>query len=190
MHIIFDLYGTLIDSDPNKLSVKRSKLMEWGKTRWMCHEKNEDEYFSEYCKTHGGDPKELQKTFKEMEQTTAFFPDMLDLIHSLKEQGYTLHILSNCGPGIQQFVEEHQEIFDWFETVNFSYQLGYTKPDLNAFRAVLQKIDAQPEECVMIGDSHQSDITPAKELGMQAIPYDGRHVPASELRAQLQQKLA
>lgn len=185
-HLIFDLYGTLIDADPDKLAVKRSKLMEWGKKRWMCHNKKEDEYFSEYCQLHGGDPKELSESFKEMEQSTAFFPDILDLLHHLHEQGIHMHILSNCGKSIETFVHEHQEIFDWFDTLNFSYEIGAAKPNPQAFKTVLERIDAQPEECVMIGDSHASDIQPAKELGMKTIPFDGRHIPAKELKEHIQ----
>lgn len=184
-HLIFDLYGTLIDADPNKLAVKRSELLKWGKKRWMCHNKKESEYFSEYCQLHGGNLEELKESFKEMEASTAFFPDILDLLHSLHEQEYHLHILSNCGKSIEPFIEEHKEIFDWFDTLNFSYKLGVAKPNPEAFKLTLENIGAQPEECVMIGDNHHSDIQPANELGMHTIPFDGRHIPVSELKKQL-----
>lgn len=186
-HIIFDLYGTLIDADPNLLSVKRGELLRWGKKRWMCHNKNEDEYFSEYCEVHGGDPEQLAQSFEEMERSTAFFPDVLDLVQELKEAGYDLHVLSNCGRSIISFVEEHDEIFsDLFDTLNFSYELGYTKPQPEAFRKVLERIDATAQECVMIGDSPRSDVQAAKNLGMQGYVFDGRHMPVRELREALQ----
>lgn len=185
-HIIFDLYGTLIDSNPRLLSTKRSELMQWGKKRWMCHNKNEDEYFSDYCEQHGGDPEELKESFHEMEDSTAFFPDILDLVQEIKEAGYGLHVLSNCGRSIQGFVRDHEEVFDVFDTLNFSYELGYTKPQPEAFEKVLERIDAQPEECVMIGDSPRSDVEAAQQLGMQGFVFDGRHMPAKELRERLQ----
>lgn len=186
-HIIFDLYGTLIDSNARLLAVERGDLLQWGKKRWMCHNKKEDEYFSEYCEQHGGDPKELAESFREMESSTAFFPDILDLIQELQEAGYGLHVLSNCGRSIEGFVEDHQEIFDLFDTLNFSYELGHTKPDPLAFKKVLTRINAQPEECVMIGDSQQSDVQGAKNVGMKAFFFDGRHMPAKELRERLRE---
>jgi HAD superfamily hydrolase (TIGR01549 family) len=184
-HLIFDLYGTLIDADPKKLAVNKAKLLEWGKTRWMCHNKKEGEYFSEYCKLNGGNPQELGESFKEMEESTAFFPDILDLLHQLTEEKYHLHILSNCGPSIQTFITEHKEIFDWFDTLNFSYELGAIKPEQEAFTTTLKRIGAQPNECVMIGDNRTSDIEPAKQLGLHTILFDGRHMQAKKLQTQL-----
>ena len=47
-----------------------------------------------------------------------------------------------------------------------------TKPDLKAFLAVLEKMQADPAEAIMVGDSLESDILPAKSIGMQAILID------------------
>ena len=189
-HVIFDLYGTLIDADPDKLAVKRGELMQWGKKRWMCHNKKETEYFSEYCKQHGGDPEELVESFKEMEASTAFFADILDLVQEIKEAGVGLHVLSNCGKSIESFVEEHEEVFSLFDTLNFSYELGYTKPDLQAFKTVLKRIEATPEACLMVGDSRYNDVEPARQAGLQAVYFDGRHMPVSRLREELKQHVS
>lgn len=188
-HVVFDLYGTLIDSNPRKLAVKRGALMKWGKTRWMCHNKKESEYFSEYCKQHGGDPNELAESFREMEASTAFFADILDLVQELKEAGLGLHVLSNCGKSIEFFVDEHSDVFDLFDTLNFSYELGYTKPDPQAFKEVLARIDAQANECVMVGDNPVTDVQAARSVGMHGVVFDGRHMPVSELREQLRKHL-
>ena len=49
---------------------------------------------------------------------------------------------------------------------------GAAKPDLKAFLAVLAKMKADPEETVMVGDSLENDILPARALGMKAILLD------------------
>ena len=46
---------------------------------------------------------------------------------------------------------------------------GAAKPDLKAFLAVLAKMKVDPEEAVMVGDSVENDILPAKELGMKPV---------------------
>jgi len=49
---------------------------------------------------------------------------------------------------------------------------GVKKPDLQAFLAVLEKMKADPEETVMVGDSLENDILPALALGIKPILLD------------------
>jgi len=50
--------------------------------------------------------------------------------------------------------------------------LGLQKPDPEAFLAVLEKMQADPEETVMVGDSLENDILPALSLGIKPILLD------------------
>jgi len=55
----------------------------------------------------------------------------------------------------------------------FSPKLAETaKPDLKAFLAVLGKMKADPGETIMVGDSLERDILPARALGIKAILLD------------------
>ena len=49
---------------------------------------------------------------------------------------------------------------------------GAQKPDLKAFLAVFEKMKADPEEAVMVGDSLENDILPALALGIKPILLD------------------
>lgn len=49
---------------------------------------------------------------------------------------------------------------------------GLKKPDAKAFRAVLERTGVFPEETVMVGDSLENDILPAKALGMKTVLID------------------
>jgi HAD superfamily hydrolase (TIGR01509 family) len=49
---------------------------------------------------------------------------------------------------------------------------GAKKPDPKAFLAVLAKMQADPEETVMVGDSLENDILPALAIGMKAVLID------------------
>ena len=49
---------------------------------------------------------------------------------------------------------------------------GAKKPDLKAFLAVLEKMNANPEEAVMGGDSLENDIFPAKAIGIKTVLID------------------
>ena len=49
---------------------------------------------------------------------------------------------------------------------------GAKKPDLKAFLAVLEKMGANPEETVMVGDTLENDIFPAKAIGIKPVLID------------------
>ncbi len=49
---------------------------------------------------------------------------------------------------------------------------GAAKPDLKAFLAVLEKMAADPEETVVVGNSLENDILPALAIGVKAILLD------------------
>ncbi|HOX37099.1 MAG TPA: HAD family hydrolase [Candidatus Brocadiia bacterium] len=49
-----------------------------------------------------------------------------------------------------------------------SFRTGSIKPDPAIFRAAMELARAAPGECVMAGDSYDTDIAPALELGIRA----------------------
>ena len=53
-----------------------------------------------------------------------------------------------------------------------SQELGYKKPDPRFFSAIVGKISATPEMCVMIGNLYDKDIVGAKESGLQTILFN------------------
>ncbi|MFO1532771.1 MAG: HAD family hydrolase [Thermoplasmatota archaeon] len=65
-------------------------------------------------------------------------------------------------PKVEAFALEAEVDF-----VGISGELGHWKPDAAAFHAVLDRLRVRPEEALMVGDSIDFDILPAKALGMQ-----------------------
>ncbi|RLJ05314.1 MAG: hypothetical protein DRP18_03395 [Candidatus Aenigmatarchaeota archaeon] len=43
------------------------------------------------------------------------------------------------------------------------------KPDPEMFLYASEKLKARPEECVMVGDSVNDDMLPARKLGMKTV---------------------
>ena len=62
-------------------------------------------------------------------------------------------------------------LYDYFDFVIFSSDVGYKKPDLRLFMAALKKLGLELEpKCVMsIGDSYENEIIPARKLGMRSM---------------------
>jgi len=62
-------------------------------------------------------------------------------------------------------------LYDYFDFVIFSSDVGYKKPDLRLFMAALKRLGLELEpKCVMsIGDSYENEIVPARKLGMRSM---------------------
>jgi putative hydrolase of the HAD superfamily len=62
-------------------------------------------------------------------------------------------------------------LYDYFDFVIFSSDVGYQKPDRRLFMTALKKLELELEpKCVMsIGDSYENEILPAKKLGIHSM---------------------
>jgi HAD superfamily hydrolase (TIGR01509 family) len=59
----------------------------------------------------------------------------------------------------------------YFEFVIDSGSFGYKKPDLRIFRHALERAELDAQQVLSIGDRHDTDIEPARALGMQVLHY-------------------
>ena len=93
----------------------------------------------------------------------------LEVIHTLRQRGYKLGIISNL-------IGEN-EIFDWlredglepcFDAVVLSSVCHIRKPDPEIYRIACREMGLAPEECVSIADNLKRDITGAKAAGIGA----------------------
>ena len=60
-------------------------------------------------------------------------------------------------------------IRQYFDVIMSSAEVGISKPDLEIFRAALDKAKCFPAEAYMIGDRLDNDIEPAAQIGMHTI---------------------
>jgi YjjG family noncanonical pyrimidine nucleotidase len=58
-----------------------------------------------------------------------------------------------------------------------SEDVGFAKPDRRIFAVALDRLELQPEEAVMIGDSWPNDIVGATQAGIAAVWFNPRHLP-------------
>jgi putative hydrolase of the HAD superfamily len=67
----------------------------------------------------------------------------------------------------------YESIFDR-QLVFFSFELGVAKPDPTAFqraRDVLARDGIKPSQCLVVGDSAENDIEPARQVGFRAVRF-------------------
>jgi putative hydrolase of the HAD superfamily len=85
----------------------------------------------------------------------------------LKKQ-YSLGVVSNYNGNIETVLKE-LTIREFFDVVIDSTIENIYKPDPGIFALALHRLETHPEETVVIGDSYDRDIAPAKKLGCKTI---------------------
>lgn len=95
----------------------------------------------------------------------------IDLLEKLNGQ-YQLHIITNGFKEVQHTKIEQCGLQKYFDLIIISEDIGYNKPDVRIFREAENLGNTKKEECLMIGDNFNTDITGAKNAGWQSIWYN------------------
>lgn len=100
----------------------------------------------------------------------------LELLKELRKK-YNVYLLSNTNPIIMEWA--HSDDFSslgeplsvYFDKMFWSYQIGYTKPSEESFRAVIEGTGLKPEETLFLDDG-QSNLDAAQKLGFRTYLVD------------------
>ena len=89
----------------------------------------------------------------------------------LKKRG-KVYLITNGTPDAQYGRLASLGLTDFFDGVFVSDEIGFAKPDARFFAYVLQHIQAEKQDCVIIGDSLTSDIKGANNAGIECVWYN------------------
>lgn len=96
------------------------------------------------------------------------YPEVPKALMELKKRGYRLYVATN-GDAVKQWDKLiRMGIHLFFDDVFVSGEMGEEKSP-SFFRRVLAQVKARPPECVMVGDRMDSDILPARKLGIRTV---------------------
>jgi FMN phosphatase YigB (HAD superfamily) len=117
------------------------------------------------------------------------FKDTLSTLHTLKERGFLIGIVTNRKYGGEPFMQDLQQLglLDYIEPqhIAISADLGIRKPTPAIFSHALDRCQVSPEETAMVGDSLRADIAGANMMHLLAI-----WKPAPTLRVRAREILA
>ena len=85
---------------------------------------------------------------------------------------YSLGILSNGFPRVQESKLSRLELHSYFEYKVYSEDVGVAKPYPGIFSEAANISNSKPTETIYIGDSYENDIVGAKNFGWQAIFFN------------------
>ncbi|UJH70851.1 HAD family hydrolase [Ornithinimicrobium sp. INDO-MA30-4] len=99
----------------------------------------------------------------------------------LRGQGIKVGVLSNTmwSRDYHRNIFERDGVLDLIDGDIYSSEIEFVKPAAGAFQAAAQAVEADPRECVYVGDRLYEDIYGPQQIGMRTI-----HIPHSDIPAE------
>ena len=94
-----------------------------------------------------------------------------ELLDYLKPK-YHLHLITNGFQEVQHTKLSVSGLAPYFETLTVSEEVGVKKPNPEIFLYALNKVHANAEESLMIGDEMAVDIDGARAIGMDQVLFN------------------
>jgi HAD superfamily hydrolase (TIGR01509 family) len=180
MIALFDIGSTLIDGPPYGPARRLAEMLGLGKTavaeleRLLFRTPSESpEHLAQHVAEGVGveysrAAEECAKLWNAQLSEAYVLPGALETVARLRAASIPRAYLSNIWP---PFYEHFRKSFvtEVNEPQFLSFQMGLSKPDEEFFFAALRRLNVDPKEVVMIGDTYKNDIQPAIALGMKTV---------------------
>lgn len=144
------------------------------------------------CELTGGRlaPDELERRFAVFDTTARegtdygalFRPQVIEILEFAREHGLKTAVVSSSSPEHIAEVLDACGIGGHFDTVMSGELVERSKPDPEVYLRAIERLGAQPGECVAIEDS-AAGIAAAKAAGAVVIAYEERRVPVDQSAA-------
>lgn len=103
------------------------------------------------------------------------FPRVPLTLMTLREKGYRIYVATQGSSKKQWDKLIRLRLALFFDDVFVSEELGEDKGE-QFYRKILESLNAKPEECLMVGDREDGDISPAKSIGIKTVRIlSGKH---------------
>lgn len=107
--------------------------------------------------------------------------DTVALVRMLKQRGAALYCLTNFSAEKFPLVRHRFDVFDLFDGIVVSGEIGMAKPEPAIFHHLLDRHGLAARECLFIDDA-PANVAAARAIGMAAHLFRGADVLALELR--------
>jgi phosphoglycolate phosphatase len=178
--VVFDLDGTLIDSDPDiraavnrVLATERLAPLSTEEVRSMIGDGAKvlvERTFAARGRVASAAHVAAFVADYEVNAVveTAPYPGIVEALQALKDAGHPLGVCTNKPVVAARNVLAALGLDQYFHVVMGGDSTPYRKPNPNHLAAVLQALGATPERAVMVGD-HANDIKAADGLGVPSV---------------------
>jgi len=109
-----------------------------------------------------------------LHNNTTLFEGAFDVIKTLSKY-YKIHVISNGFKEVQYKKMKDTGLSDLFTNIFISEEVGIMKPELEMFYYAMKTSGTNVENSYMIGDDIQTDLLPAKIIGIKQIFFNPFH---------------
>ncbi|MFE0807422.1 HAD family hydrolase [Streptomyces sp. NPDC058794] len=192
--VVFDLDGTLVDSEPNYYEAGRRTLAEYGVAgfTWADHEEyvgiSTQETVADWKRRYGlrAPVEELlavkNRHYLELARTSArAYPEMRKFVELLAGEGVPLAVASGSSPEAIEAILFRTGLDAQLRTVVSADEVARGKPAPDVFLEAARRLGADPADCVVLEDAAPGAAA-AHAAGMRciAIPYVAAQADAPE----------
>jgi putative hydrolase of the HAD superfamily len=192
-NIVFDMGMVLVEFDwPNYLKrlpiephIKELMVQEaLGNAEvWNEHDRgvlSDEEFIAFACRNKPEIEQGLRMYMEGVGAIITEYDYSKEWLHTLKEQGYGIYILSNYGAAPYRYAREHFTYFDEADGIVVSSDVKMIKPEDGIYRYLLDTYHLKPEETVFL-DDREDNIATARRLGMKGILFENYEQAKAEL---------
>ena len=108
-------------------------------------------------------------------------PAMIEVVNELRKAGYQLALLTNAVTEFRPVIEKTVPIYDLFDVIIDSSEVGMRKPDKEIYDLTSQKLEVDNDQCLMIDDLI-ANVHGAENAGMQGLLFTTSDETAAAIR--------
>jgi putative hydrolase of the HAD superfamily len=179
--IVFDFGGVIAEQNKEMLFLFLERSLHLSPPQLVHVLKNlrqarargisDEQFWSEYAAaTKTKLPQNFATTFSAFKQSTVRLnPKVIDLVKTLRSEGYQVALLSNSQKSQAKIIKD-KGLQNYFDPLVLSCEIGVEKPNLEAYRILLKRLETEPKECILIDDCSEN-IQAAQKAGMEGILF-------------------
>ncbi|MCZ1004637.1 HAD family phosphatase [Streptomyces mirabilis] len=182
--VIFDLDGTLVDSEPNYFEAGRQTLAAQGITdfTWAEHERyvgiSTRETVALWKDRYALRPPldallaDMNRRYLELARAaTHVYPEMRRFVELLAAEGASMAVASGSAPAAIEAILTGTGLAAHLTTVVSADEVAHGKPAPDVFLEAARRLEADPADCVVLGTPLRAPPPHAAGMRCIAVPY-------------------
>ena len=185
-NIVFDIGQVLMgyrwmDMLVDDYGMSNEKAKEFGETifsdkLWLEFDRGVRDYWdiaAEYENRYPQLKEVLHWFFSNAKLMRVTRPDVWEKVGKLKEKGYKIYLLSNYS---KKLLDDHAgdaSFWDYVDGAIVSYMVHELKPDAPIYKALFDKYNLEPSECLFL-DDREANVEGSKKVGMDSIIIESK----------------